>query len=301
MKPGAMEIGAIFNVLLLGVISTQVYYYFSRFPEDHKILKWTVLSVWLIEIAHSASILHALYQATVTFFGNPITLLQPPKTLIVAVSLGGVLTAIVQSFFAWRVYRLVGSLYLSLFCCVLTLLFLAACFGFTITGYHAPSMPVYIRQNDWLLTALLVVRMVNDIIMTTGLCFALFKSRQKAQRKTTAVIDKLLLWTLESGLLTAICAMVVVIFFFASRNTFIWIGVYLISPKLFSNSFLAILNGREGLRLNMGSGVASTMNMDESMIPSRSRGLPGVVDINVVKVQHSSLDYEMGRVPREKF
>ncbi|KAH8826301.1 hypothetical protein DL96DRAFT_1278142 [Flagelloscypha sp. PMI_526] len=298
---GAMEIGIIVNVLLLGATSTQAYYYFVRFGDDNKFLRLFVFAVWLCEIGHTVGVLHALYEVTVTFFGNPITLVQPPKSLILSLVTGGLSTALVQFFFAWRVYQIVGLVSLALFCSFLTLILLAGCLGVSITAYHVSSLPLYLNTHEWLFTSLLVIRMANDIIMTAGLCMALAKSRKSARRRTTAIIDRLLLWTLESGVLTAMCAVVVVICFFQSRSTFIWIGVYVVSPKLFSNSFLAILNGRESLRQQMGSVVTSTLRTDDLMNSgARNRAAPGVMDINVVKVQHTTMDYELGSIPNEK-
>ncbi|KAH8817877.1 hypothetical protein DL96DRAFT_1715587 [Flagelloscypha sp. PMI_526] len=326
---GAMEVGIFMNVFLFGVTTTQTYNYFVRFPDDHKFLRWSVLVVWISEVSQTVGLLHSLYIATVTFFGNPITLLQPPKSLILTIVLGGVCSALSTLFpqlcevkleVTGRQFRssLLGGglLSLALLCCFLTLVFLVGCFGFTITGYHATSLPEYMDEKEWLFTALLIVRMTNDIIMTVGLCLALIKSRKRAQQKTTAVIDKLILWVLgssdicmsskhftntvvETGVLTAICAMITVIFFFQSRDTFIWVGVYVLSPKLFSNSFLAV----SSLFLSFGKPspyeyrVTSTLRMTEPVITTRSGTMPGHVDINVVKVQHSDLDYHVSIRP----
>jgi hypothetical protein len=81
--------------------------------------------VRIIEIAHTGTLCHTLYTVTVSFFGNPTTLIHPPHSLLVTVTFGGISTAIgafllkivgrnwlrvlhpVQGFLALRVWRLV--------------------------------------------------------------------------------------------------------------------------------------------------------------------------------------------------
>ncbi|KAH8826373.1 hypothetical protein DL96DRAFT_1280669 [Flagelloscypha sp. PMI_526] len=297
---GALEIGVIFNVLLLGTASTQAYYYFVRFKDDPQFLRWFVFVVWLCEVGHTTSLLHALYAMTVTYFGNPITLAHPPKSLVLSMSTGCAIV-LVQFFFAWRVYRIANLVYLALFCAFLTLVLVAAVIGVTVTAYRAASLPVYLNSHQWLFTSVFVLRTANDIVLTAGLCMSLMNSRKSARQKTSAIIDRIILWTLESGLLTLICTVVIVVLFFRSREDFVWMGVYVISPKLFSNTFLAILNGRESLREQLGSVVNSTLRTEDLMTSStRNRRPPGVLDINIIKVQHTTTDYELGHIPEEK-
>ncbi|KAH8826021.1 hypothetical protein DL96DRAFT_1682033 [Flagelloscypha sp. PMI_526] len=286
---GAMEIGILLNVLLCGTLTIQSYTYYTRFSQDHPFLRWLVLTVRIIEIAHTGTLCHTLYTVTVSFFGNPTTLIHPPHSLLVTVTFGGISTAIVQGFLALRVWRLVNLLWLAIICWIFTAIRLMGCLTLTITGWHMTSLPEYKSKFDWILVTLLVVSMTNDLVVTGGLCFTLYRSRKKAQKKMTRVIDKLIGWTLESGLLTSICGMLVVITFFASPNTFAWIGIYVISPKFFSNSLLAILNGRSNLRQDIGSSVtASTLNVGNATSTSGMRTL----DIKMTKVQTSVLDYE---------
>ncbi|KAH8824749.1 hypothetical protein DL96DRAFT_1614942 [Flagelloscypha sp. PMI_526] len=287
---GAMEIGIIINVFLSGVVTMQSYYYYSRFVDDRKFLRWFVSSyfVWIFELAHCGTLLHSLYELTVTFYGNQESLIHPPHSLTLTMITGGISTALVQGYLAWRVYRLSNVLIVAIICWTLTLVRYMGCLAVSITGYHMVSWPQFVEDDRWIFISLLLVGMVNDIIITSGLCFTLIYSRKGAQRKTTAIIDKLILWTLGTGLVTSLCSMLIVICYFTMPHNFIWAGIYTFSAKLYSNALLAILNGRASLRINMTcTGIPESLNFGTSN-SCAANPQSRVLDIAVSKVQGPS-------------
>ncbi|KAH8825382.1 hypothetical protein DL96DRAFT_1738346 [Flagelloscypha sp. PMI_526] len=287
---GAMEIGITFNVFMTGVITVQAYQYYSRFTKDGKALRFFVLLIWLCELGHSSTLLHTLYVFTVTSFGNPLTLIQPPSTLVLTMVFGGLSTAFVQGFLAWRVYQVAKVLPLSIVSWILSLLRLVGCIAITVTGWHMENLPRYKIKHQWIFISLLVISLTNDILITGGLCTSLVNSKQRAQKRTSAVIDRLILWTLETGLLTAIFSCVILICFFTMPLNYVWIGIYAVSSKLYSNSLLAILNGRASLRENLESVPSASLSMRSTN--SHVVRSP-VLDIKMTTVQETTHDYEM--------
>ncbi|KAG1783014.1 hypothetical protein EV702DRAFT_1059582 [Suillus placidus] len=60
----------------------------------------------------------------------------------------------------------------------------------------------------------------------------------------TSMTDRLVLWTMETGLIASLVAVLVMSFFLAMKNNYIWIGLYAILASVNANSLLASLNGR---------------------------------------------------------
>ncbi|KAH8809530.1 hypothetical protein DL96DRAFT_568577 [Flagelloscypha sp. PMI_526] len=301
---GAMEVGIIFNVFLTGAVTLQSYNYYTRFPQDPNYMRWLIFLTWLAELGQTICFLHVLYRATVTTFGSLVTLIHPPRSLVLTMVFGGVATALVQAFLAFRVYQLTHILPLVVVCWILTFARLLGCLSVTGTGWNMSSLPEYEAEFKWIFTALLITGLVNDLTITTGLSMSLFRSKQNAQKRTSAVIEKLILWTVESGLATACLSATVVISFFTMPHNYVWIGVYCISPKLYSNALLAILNGRAALRhqIDSNSGASLSVGATQSLFNAPvqdSMGLP--LDIKMTRgVQHRSThDYELGPLGKD--
>jgi hypothetical protein len=67
---GAYLLGAFFNCILFGVLSTQVYLYHLAFGKDHKYIKAIVYSIYAIELAETIIVLHCTYVAVALGWGN---------------------------------------------------------------------------------------------------------------------------------------------------------------------------------------------------------------------------------------
>ncbi|KAF5348095.1 hypothetical protein D9757_013743 [Collybiopsis confluens] len=65
---------------------------------------------------------------------------------------------------------------------------------------------------------------------------------------TIAVVDKLILWAIETGVVTSLVGIALLICFLASRSTYVWVALTMILPKIFSNAMLANMNSRVTLR-----------------------------------------------------
>ncbi|KAF7328892.1 hypothetical protein MVEN_02518900 [Mycena venus] len=215
---GAYQIGVLISCVLLGVMTTQTYIYYSRFPEDPPILKVLVAFVWVCEVAHAICIAHALYHFTIVDFGHPERLFSRlPVSLDTAIFFSALIE---QS----------GS--------VVTF----------IVTLRLPSLQSYIAHWSWLSISQWSASAVNDILTTATLVVLLYNQRRSAQRKTVALVDKIIVWTIETGMLTSALAIFMIIFYLTMKERMIWLGAYVISSRLYSNSLLASLNSRGALR-----------------------------------------------------
>ncbi|KII83844.1 hypothetical protein PLICRDRAFT_443264 [Plicaturopsis crispa FD-325 SS-3] len=242
---GAIEIGVVASSCLFGVATCQTYTYCRTFPDDAYWIKVLVFVVWCCELAHVTAMSTLTYASTITDFGQPQKLLlRIPPGLIVATLLNGIVGPAVQSFFACRIRRASGKSYIAAICWLLSAVRFFGCIVAAVGGIRAASLPQYIAHWRWLFIALLVVSAVNDIIIAASLCYYFMSERARALQRTAKALDRLIIWTIQTGLLTSVTTVAVLITCLAMPNNDIWLGLWIILTRLFANTLLAWLNQR---------------------------------------------------------
>ncbi|KAJ7810598.1 hypothetical protein B0H14DRAFT_3480461 [Mycena olivaceomarginata] len=198
---GALEIGSVLGVFLFGIETLQTFNYYRRFPKDSNLLKAAVAFVWVLELGHTISALHALYLQTITFYGQPSHVLSPPLSEDITILFAGLIYTVVQTFFANRVRVLSGQWYIMALACVLGLL--------RFVGHMsiAALLLKYVRATiilewRWLVTTSLSLDLSVDILITASLCFCLWNMRSCESKRTRSMVDTLILWAIESTILT---------------------------------------------------------------------------------------------------
>ncbi|KAJ7850998.1 hypothetical protein B0H13DRAFT_2360417 [Mycena leptocephala] len=238
---GAYQIGVLVSYVLFGVTTTQTYIYFSRFSEDSPKLKALVAFVWVCEVAHALCIGHTLYTITISDYMHPERLAgAAPISLEMAVLFHGIIASCVQCYFAFRIYKFSQSLYIPIFCWAMSFLRMLGDIGIVVTAVPMTALGTYEVQFRWLVTALWSVSTVNDFTITATLVSLLYIQRSNAQRRTAALVDKLIVWTIETGMLTSLAGLGSLAFFVAMPENFIWLAFFTVVSRLFSNSLLAL-------------------------------------------------------------
>ncbi|KAF7365681.1 hypothetical protein MVEN_00441800 [Mycena venus] len=247
---GIFEIGVLVSYVLLGVTATQAYIYSSRFPDDSFRLKALVAFVCLCEVAHAICLGHTLYAMTISDYGHPERVLGAvPKSFPTAVILSGIIGASVQGFFSSRIYRLSEKLCIPILCWTMSFLRVVLAIVVTVPLLRETSVPKYEVQWRWALTAVWIVNTLNDLTIAVTLVIILIGRRKNvAHKRTTALVDKLILWTIETGMLTSVASMITLACFIAMKDNFAWVAFFSVSARFISNSLLANLNSRATLR-----------------------------------------------------
>ncbi|KAF7364171.1 O-methylsterigmatocystin oxidoreductase [Mycena sanguinolenta] len=281
---GATEIGSNVALFLFGIQTIQARRYFLEFPQDARPLKTLVGLVWLLELGQSICASHVLYTLTVTFYGQPPAQVQnnPPHSIEFQNTFLAISLTIVQIFFANRVRILSGNpailllaLVFSLFSLVVGLISEAQLW--TSTAAIA-TLEVKMR---WVRIAGMAVTPILDILIASSLCFCLWRRREEEFRhKTHKILDTLMIWTIETTLLTSVCAIMQVILFLTGPELS-YIAFQNIQSKLFANSMLAVLNGRR--RFN-----SHVEEMSNILSFNLSGGGLGNVTTNSTWLQHAA-------------
>jgi len=271
---GSMLIGLVVAAMLNGVAIVQVYYYFTH-QSDPRHLKLLVGTVITLDTIHQALITHTVYTYTVTNFGN----LAGFKSVVWSNSAGVVFNALiallVQSFLTLRVWRcsnhsklLTGVIVLFVIAEFVTIL-MATAWSFQWKTYERL---VGLRHFNVGVNAITVA---GDSLIAASLCFFLHRSRTGLSRSDT-MIDKLILFTVGTGLLPSICAIFSLIFLLVAKRTFIFIGFFFCIGRLYTNCLLVTLNARKKL-LAAGSAAPDRASDDISLSKTEFSNSVGVV------------------------
>jgi len=242
--------------VLFGVTTTQMYIYYSRFPDDSRGIKTLTAFVWLCEVVNTICLGVLLYTFTVSDYSHPELIIGSavPVSLSIATLFSGFIAASVHGFFSFRIYTLNHSVLVPGLIWVVAFVLLLGRLTVVITSLRATSLGVYLAQYEWLLTTNWSVSVASDFVLTTTLVVVLLGRRSHAHKQTAALVDKLVAWTIETGMLTSVSSIIMLVLFITQKSTFLWIAAYAINTRLFSNTLMASLNSRVKLReMNQGS------------------------------------------------
>ncbi|RPD74470.1 hypothetical protein L226DRAFT_74988 [Lentinus tigrinus ALCF2SS1-7] len=255
---GALLIGVILSGIFYGISCSQIYYYFTRYQNDSRSLKMLVFSVWASDSIHQALISHSIYWYLITEYGNPVAMSMLNKTIVAEVLFNAFTGLFVQSFFVVRVWKLSEK---KLYLVVPVAILVAAEFGVSAT---------YTARAFWLRTfndlaelrglsiCMNVFAAAADVAIAAILCTILHTSRTNFSKSNT-LINKLIVFAVNTGLLTSVCACISLITFFAMPGAFIYILFYFLIGRLYSNSLMATLNARKSLREGSANDVSLSL------------------------------------------
>ncbi|KAI3605802.1 hypothetical protein WG66_012385 [Moniliophthora roreri] len=246
--------GALFiGVSLWGITSMQTYNYFLQYWRvDRPILNMTLM------------LSHLLYVYLVSNWGNPAILATLLCHSVLIDLFYGLTTTkafigfIVQLFLCYRVYVLSRNNYIVTGVVVLPVLAL-----FTITmAYFGTAWSQHftlfadLARIKGLSVTVNVLGAASDVVITSALSFYLWTSKSGI-RKTDAIMNRLILFCVRSGLLTTVTAILSLITIQVYPDTFIYICFYSILARFYSFSLLATLNARSDLRSQTSNGANS--------------------------------------------
>ncbi|EJD07970.1 uncharacterized protein FOMMEDRAFT_101388 [Fomitiporia mediterranea MF3/22] len=246
---GAMYIGCVISVSFSGIGTLQAYYYFRQFRKrDSRLMKSTVLSAWLLDFVHTVFICQGIWHYLVLGWGNQAELDHLTWTVGASIAVTGLITIIVQMFFANRVWRLSKhNAVLTAVIVFLAFIRLGSALTTTVQMIRLQSFKAFIRDFRWLFTFGLSLSCIIDVIITSSLCYYL-QGNRTGYSSIDDVLHRLLLYTINNGLLTTFASMLAMVFAAAMPNNFLFLSLHFIIAKCYVNSLLATLNSRDALK-----------------------------------------------------
>ncbi|EIM83304.1 uncharacterized protein STEHIDRAFT_141116 [Stereum hirsutum FP-91666 SS1] len=229
----------------------QVWLYFRKYgTKDSWVMRTAVALVMIFDTCQQAMNSATVYFYVVTGHDDPTILLTLYKPLIAQAVPGALVALFVQLFFVWRIWKLSnGAWYgypITGFLAVLTVASFAVLITYFVKAVALDTVPE-LSEIETLTTTANVIAAVTDIAISCAIIFMLNRART-GFRTTNSMINRLVTFSLNTGLVTSVDALIAAITLKVWPNTYIYMLFYLMLGRLYTNSLMATLNSREYIR-----------------------------------------------------
>ncbi|OCH88910.1 hypothetical protein OBBRIDRAFT_794797 [Obba rivulosa] len=235
---GALMLAAIISNLFYGITLLQTYLYYDHYPDDSLYLKTYVAVLTAFDTAQQTFAIYSAWWYLVINYGNlASTELVPPgvgEDSAITVTMG----LLVQCFFAHRLWNLSGKKF-AIPIVIVTLSTTQFCLGVYYSAQLQRSSSIQtLAAVSWSATTGITLAMTADFLITSAMCYYL-RCIRSGMQKSDKLINLLVLYTVNTGLLTsmnAICCIVMTTVFSQS----FWLSIpFCLVSKCYVNSVLA--------------------------------------------------------------
>ncbi|KAI0648821.1 hypothetical protein C8Q79DRAFT_475733 [Trametes meyenii] len=243
---GAFLIATFIGLMLYGLTLHQSYRYYRLFPGDQRTLRVIVILTVILETVHIVLCMHVCYYYLVTNYFNPRALLDGVWSIRVLPISTAAVIILSEAFFTRRVY-LIGSHFraIVLVAPILMIVVLGFATAAMVEAFIRPTFADF-GQVAWMTSAAFGAAVAVDSLLTGTLILVLQRSRT-GFKKTDSLIDILIIYAINTGLVTGIFSLLSFIFALISPNNLVYSAFNIIACKSYANSLLAVLNSRKSL------------------------------------------------------
>lgn len=258
--------GAYISMFLVGITTLQAWNYFRAFSGDHVAVRTMAGVIYGADLFHSIILVHIVYHYTSVGFSCAESYCTTGLvwSLQCALIVGGIIMMIVQCYFALRVLKIKerpASLGIPLW--ILAIVRLGLTINVTVTARRDGTVEILYSSSIKSQYALAVtIGACTDVFIAMALCADVLRRRPGFNR-SDSLIDRLVAFTIGSGLLTGIITFIQMVTYLAMTGNLIWTVFFSIGVKMSSNSLLSSLNQRrrensdEGVQPASGSSISS--------------------------------------------
>ncbi|KAG6832648.1 hypothetical protein H0H87_001021 [Tephrocybe sp. NHM501043] len=191
-------------------------------------------------------IAHAVYYYAVLNFGDTDELGDTVWSVLAQVYLATWCDSIVRAVYCRRIWLLSGRNHI-LACCIA----ITSAFTFVFATIFSTKMLLTMHtpaaaHNVFYIYITFAGVISSDFLITTSLCLALNKHRSMFQG-TNSLISIIILYTINTSLLTTICALVALIAAASWPKNMIYLALIFTLSKLYVGSLLSALNSRHAI------------------------------------------------------
>ncbi|KAJ3008837.1 hypothetical protein NUW54_g3004 [Trametes sanguinea] len=282
---GVGYLGVAISSAIYGVTCIQTFHYFRspRLSSDKLLLKIIVTALWMLDTAHQAIIIFSLYHYLILNYANPASLLKEHWSIGTEIIVNAVIAFIVESFFVTRIWKsgcersplnnqlmnisshtVSKNAYVSGACMLFTVAHLStSTCHFIIHGLLYNTRPrssasheSTISDQDSTGSSGLGVAVLADVSISAAMVWYLHRGRT-GLRKSDDMISRLIILTITTGSLTTTFVIANLIAYLAAPAQLYTLFFNFMLGKLYINSLLTSLNGREFVR---GKDLSSQFN-----------------------------------------
>ncbi|KAJ7574273.1 hypothetical protein C8J56DRAFT_1172837 [Mycena floridula] len=260
---GVMLLGVLFSAILFGITIAQLNFYLLWYSKDRLYLKLIVIFVVFLDAFHLALVMHAgkfittedlsgssssgiVYYYSILNYNNPLALQYVVWSSVIEAIPTAITACIVQAFYAYRIWGLSKSYVAT----GLVALMISATLGCGLTWLvkaMQSSTFLELREVSPITITINALSAGVDFYIVVVLCFLLYRART-GFKKSNKMISRLIMFMIETGILTTFFAIGSLVAVATSPNSLIYSFFYFCIGRLYSNSLLAALNARQWFR-----------------------------------------------------
>ncbi|KAF8234830.1 hypothetical protein L208DRAFT_1434547 [Tricholoma matsutake] len=299
---GSLFIAYLLSWGLYGVLCVQAYIYYLAFPNDRRLHKWLVYSVYFLETVDTVFLTYDALADFRNVFGLSVPVSSRNTSSPVQFSwlrmyiFGGIVTCIVQFYYACHLHYLRRS---RIFTFAILLSTLTQCLAGFVAGIVQSKYNFHATATQTKISAEVYTFGITSAVCSILVSFLMVHQllwRDTDWKGRHPFIPKIVRLSIETGMIAALAAVVYVVLFFCHVDPLVLMLPALLLGKIYSNSFLLVLNSRmniaEGRVLPTGQSESSTFA--GSMLGSVVIGVQVKhVDVAVQVTRHIEVDRSM--------
>lgn len=239
---------------LYGLTLAQAAYYVRSYPDDKIYLKALVAICVILETAHLALVLESAHFFTIVckLPENIMGLFLVRKSFAISFLLTILITALVQAFYALRVWR-VNTLHPARRWLVAVVAVL--CVAQVGVGLASDALlqiepqltSIQDSKQKVLFSLELSLAVICDVLISAALVYFLRSSRTGYQ-STENMINRLIIYSVNTGLVTSAMSIVILILYFTITTNTLFALFLIVISKVYVISLLVTLNSRNHVR-----------------------------------------------------
>jgi len=282
LQAGPQLLSLCFNWALLGILNIQVYSYYDYFPDDRPSLKCLVYGMLIYEWVQTGLITAVGMDIYVYAYGDVSTITGAHNGWFSVPIMDGIVATVVQTFFAWRIYRLsrmrlFKSRLLAGSIVVLAIIqAIASIIGGAMQESVMNATAIQSHTMRYPFAVWLGAGVLADATIAVSMTILLFKSKVGVAR-SDAVVNRVIRLVVETGTLTASMAIITIILanLHPLRETLLYETPAVNLTKIYANTFLVNLNSRADLRRR----VAETLSLNDLRFTFSQQVIPGNISL----------------------
>ncbi|KAF9468010.1 hypothetical protein BDZ94DRAFT_1232523 [Collybia nuda] len=195
------------------------------------------------ELFQTATLTILMWDVFVAGYGDVTVFDRTGWSSWVAPALSGVVSMVVQLFFAWRIWSVKRT---PIAATVAISIGLGSA-GIAITVlYTFDPLPAHLYRLNTAVQVWLIGSCVCDVLIAVAMVILLIQARKhSAFRKTETLLNRLIANSIESGTITAVLAILELAFYTAFPQNFLHVMMMYVRGRVYANVLLAALNGRK--------------------------------------------------------
>ncbi|KAI9060734.1 hypothetical protein FKP32DRAFT_1678688 [Trametes sanguinea] len=262
---GAIYTGVVVGTMLYGLTLHQGYRYYKLYPTDRLYIKILVSIILILETLHTVIWIYIGYHYLVNEAFNLNGTLRCHWTIRSTFIITSMAIFACQTFYCCRVF-LIGPHYRWLVIPAVVSMLTGFTFGVVagVKSFLYVRETTELRRVSWMVSVAYGFAVSSDLILTGALVFVLQQSRTGSKR-ANSIVDTLIIYTINTGLLTSIVSVFAFIFAVVIPGNLIYAAITIVGAKLYANSVLALLNSRRsiGNRFMDDFMTMSTLDLDK--------------------------------------